>query len=62
VGAVAQTKRHELILKKLKNRSTLKLPYSLWAILMWNPNSEVITEAKTVYQDAKEKADSSLGP
>tara|TARA_R110002051_G_scaffold324920_1_gene424609 strand:+ start:34468 stop:35301 length:834 start_codon:yes stop_codon:yes gene_type:complete len=62
VGAVAQQKGMKLILEKIKNVNTKNLPVILMGDFNVEPTSEVITEAKTVLSDAKEKATVVFGP
>ncbi len=62
VGAVAQQKGMKLILEKIKTVNIKNLPVIIMGDFNVEPNSEVITEAKTVLSDAKEKATVVFGP
>ncbi len=62
VGAEAQKKGMKLILEKIKTVNTKNIPVILMGDFNVESNSEVITEAKTVLSDSKEKATVVFGP
>lgn len=62
VGAMAQKQGMKLILEKIKEVNTNNFPVVVMGDFNVEPTSEVITDAKKVLSDSKEKAQIVFGP